>query len=91
MPPVQRDQSGNKNATIKLPPEDTAELVAELDKKLQELVQNIKDREKIELTLPLFKIAFKTSNRGWKSTQELHKSNLTIIIQWKMKVHFSLH
>ncbi len=64
MPPVQRDQSGNKNATIKLPPEDIAELAAELDKKLQELVQDIKDKEEIELTLPLFKIAFKTSNRG---------------------------
>ncbi len=77
MPPRQRNQSGNKNAIIKLPPEDIAELVAELDKKLQELVQNIKDREEIELTLPLFKIAFKTLNRGWKSNQELHKSNLT--------------
>ncbi len=37
---------------------------AELYKKLQELIQDINDSEEIELTLPLFKIAFKTSNRG---------------------------
>ncbi len=64
MPSVQREQSNNKNAIIKFSPEDIVELAAELYKKLQELIQDINDSEEIELTLPLFKIAFKTSNRG---------------------------
>ncbi|ACS51649.1 hypothetical protein Bgr_14540 [Bartonella grahamii as4aup] len=64
MPSVQRKQSNNKNAIIKFSPEDIAKLAAELYNKLQELIQDINDSEEIELTLPLFKIAFKTSNRG---------------------------
>ncbi len=41
------------------PPEDIAELAAELYKKLQELVQDINDSEEIELTLPLLKLHLK--------------------------------
>ncbi|WP_375693692.1 helix-turn-helix domain-containing protein [Bartonella sp. AP122HLJHH] len=48
-----------RDANIKLPPEDIAELAAELYKKLQELVQNINDSEEIELTLPLLKLHLK--------------------------------
>ncbi|WP_273719703.1 MULTISPECIES: helix-turn-helix domain-containing protein [unclassified Bartonella] len=48
-----------RDAKIKLPPEDIAELAAELYKKLQELVQNINDTEEIELTLPLLKLHLK--------------------------------
>ncbi|WP_375613735.1 helix-turn-helix domain-containing protein [Bartonella sp. AP153HLJHH] len=48
-----------RDAKIKLPPEDIAELAAELYKKLQELVQNINDSEEIELTLPLLKLHLK--------------------------------
>ncbi|WP_455479057.1 hypothetical protein V4B17_03770 [Bartonella sp. B23] len=40
---------------IKLLPEDIAEIAAELYRKLQELVQNINDMEKIEATFPLLK------------------------------------
>ncbi|WP_273722102.1 MULTISPECIES: helix-turn-helix transcriptional regulator [unclassified Bartonella] len=48
-----------RDAKIKLPPEDIAELAAELYKKLQELVQDINDSEEIELTLPLLKLHLK--------------------------------
>ncbi|WP_273757330.1 helix-turn-helix transcriptional regulator [Bartonella sp. MM73XJBT] len=48
-----------RDAKIKLPPEDIAELAAELYKKLQELVQDINDTEEIELTLPLLKLHLK--------------------------------
>ncbi|WP_254493945.1 helix-turn-helix domain-containing protein [Bartonella sp. B1099] len=48
-----------RDAKIKLPPEDIAELAAELYKKLQELVQDINDKEEIELTLPLLKLHLK--------------------------------
>lgn len=48
-----------RDAKIKLPPEDIAELAAELYRKLQELVQNINDMEEIELTLPLLKLHLK--------------------------------
>ncbi|WP_254473793.1 helix-turn-helix domain-containing protein [Bartonella sp. B1098] len=48
-----------RDAKIKLPPEDIAELAADLYKKLQELVQNINDTEEIELTLPLLKLHLK--------------------------------
>ncbi|WP_208431539.1 helix-turn-helix domain-containing protein [Bartonella doshiae] len=48
-----------RDANIKLPPEDIAELAAELYKKLQELVQDINDSEEIELTLPLLKLHLK--------------------------------
>lgn len=44
-----------RDENIKLPPEDIAELAAELCIKLQELVQNINDMEEIELTFPLLK------------------------------------
>ncbi|MBB4076129.1 transcriptional regulator with XRE-family HTH domain [Bartonella fuyuanensis] len=48
-----------RDAKIKLPPEDIAELAAELYKKLQELVQNINDMEEVEATFPLLKIHLK--------------------------------
>ncbi|ENN94527.1 helix-turn-helix domain-containing protein [Bartonella vinsonii] len=48
-----------RDANIKLPPEEIAELAAELYKKLQELVQNINDSEEVELTLPLLKLHLK--------------------------------
>ncbi|WP_375670942.1 helix-turn-helix domain-containing protein [Bartonella sp. CL434QHHD] len=48
-----------RDAKIKLPPEDIAELAAELYRKLQELVQDINDTEEIELTLPLLKLHLK--------------------------------
>lgn len=48
-----------RDANIKLPPEDIAELAAELYGKLQELVQNINDTEEVELTLPLLKLHLK--------------------------------
>ncbi|PIT67874.1 helix-turn-helix domain-containing protein [Bartonella tribocorum] len=48
-----------RDANIKLPPEDIAELAAELYKKLQELVQNINDTEEVEATFPLLKIHLK--------------------------------
>ncbi|WP_208432534.1 helix-turn-helix domain-containing protein [Bartonella taylorii] len=48
-----------RDANIKLPPEDIAELAAELCIKLQELVQDINDMEEIELTLPLLKLHLK--------------------------------
>ncbi|GAA5115125.1 helix-turn-helix transcriptional regulator [Bartonella jaculi] len=48
-----------RDENIKLPPEDIAELAAELYKKLQELVQDINDTEEIELTLPLLKLHLK--------------------------------
>ncbi|UNF38385.1 helix-turn-helix domain-containing protein [Bartonella krasnovii] len=48
-----------RDENIKLPPEDIAELAADLYKKLQELVQDINDTEEIELTLPLLKLHLK--------------------------------
>ncbi|WP_375695531.1 helix-turn-helix domain-containing protein [Bartonella sp. AC66GZZY] len=48
-----------RDANIKVPPEDIAELAAELYRKLQELVQNINDTEEVELTLPLLKLHLK--------------------------------
>ncbi len=48
-----------RDAKIKLPPEDIAELAAELYKKLQELVQDINDTEEVEATFPLLKIHLK--------------------------------
>ncbi|WP_273783866.1 helix-turn-helix domain-containing protein [Bartonella sp. AU15XJBT] len=48
-----------RDAKIKLPPEDIAELAAELYRKLQELVQDINDIEEIEATFPLLKIHLK--------------------------------
>ncbi|WP_375656403.1 helix-turn-helix transcriptional regulator [Bartonella sp. CM120XJJH] len=48
-----------RDAKIKLPPEDIAELAAELYKKLQELVQDINDMEEVEATFPLLKIHLK--------------------------------
>ncbi|WP_375616809.1 transcriptional regulator [Bartonella sp. AP58NXGY] len=48
-----------RDANIKLPPEDIAELAAELCIKLQELVQNINDTEEVEATFPLLKIHLK--------------------------------
>ncbi|UNF47875.1 helix-turn-helix domain-containing protein [Bartonella krasnovii] len=48
-----------RDENIKLPPEDIAELAAELYKKLQELVQDINDTEEIELALPLLKLHLK--------------------------------
>ncbi|WP_375683022.1 MULTISPECIES: helix-turn-helix domain-containing protein [unclassified Bartonella] len=48
-----------RDANIKLPPEDIAELAAELYKKLQELVQDINDTEEVELILPLLKLHLK--------------------------------
>ncbi|WP_455478425.1 helix-turn-helix domain-containing protein [Bartonella sp. B10] len=48
-----------RDAKIKLPPEDIAEIAAELYEKLQELVQNINDTEEVELTLPLLKLHLK--------------------------------
>ncbi|WP_375650546.1 MULTISPECIES: helix-turn-helix domain-containing protein [unclassified Bartonella] len=48
-----------RDANIKIPPEDIAELAAELYKKLQELVQDINDTEEVELILPLLKLHLK--------------------------------
>ncbi|UNF36529.1 MULTISPECIES: helix-turn-helix domain-containing protein [Bartonella] len=48
-----------RDENIKLPPEDIAELAAELCIKLQELVQDINDTEEVELTLPLLKLHLK--------------------------------
>ncbi|WP_455476136.1 helix-turn-helix domain-containing protein [Bartonella sp. B17] len=48
-----------RDAKIKLPPEDIAEIAAELYGKLQELVQNINDMEEVELILPLLKLHLK--------------------------------
>ncbi|WP_375661718.1 helix-turn-helix domain-containing protein [Bartonella sp. CR127HXZ] len=48
-----------RDAKIKLPPEDIAELAAELCIKLQELVQDINDMEEVEATFPLLKIHLK--------------------------------
>ncbi|WP_375679521.1 helix-turn-helix domain-containing protein [Bartonella sp. AP7XZML] len=48
-----------RDANIKLPPEDIAELAAELCIKLQELVQDINDSEEVEATFPLLKIHLK--------------------------------
>ncbi|WP_375675579.1 MULTISPECIES: helix-turn-helix domain-containing protein [unclassified Bartonella] len=48
-----------RDANIKIPPEDIAELAAELYRKLQELVQNINDTEEVELILPLLKLHLK--------------------------------
>ncbi|WP_455466721.1 helix-turn-helix domain-containing protein [Bartonella sp. B39] len=48
-----------RDAKIKLPPEDIAELAAELCIKLQELVQNINDMEEVEATFPLLKLHLK--------------------------------
>ncbi|WP_375685615.1 helix-turn-helix domain-containing protein [Bartonella sp. AP21QHHD] len=48
-----------RDAKIKLPPEDIAELAAELYKKQQELVQDINDTEEDELILPLLKLHLK--------------------------------
>ncbi|WP_317993194.1 helix-turn-helix domain-containing protein [Bartonella gliris] len=48
-----------RDAKIKLPPEDIAELAAELYGKLQELVQDINDTEEVELILPLLKLHLK--------------------------------
>ncbi|WP_375650550.1 MULTISPECIES: helix-turn-helix domain-containing protein [unclassified Bartonella] len=48
-----------RDANIKLPPEDIAELAAELCIKLQELVQDINDTEEVEATFPLLKIHLK--------------------------------
>ncbi|WP_375679166.1 MULTISPECIES: helix-turn-helix domain-containing protein [unclassified Bartonella] len=48
-----------RDANIKLPPEDIAELAAELCIKLQELVQDINDMEEVEATFPLLKIHLK--------------------------------
>ncbi|WP_208432185.1 helix-turn-helix domain-containing protein [Bartonella doshiae] len=48
-----------RDANIKLPPEDIAELAAELYRKLQELVQDINDMEEVEATFPLLKIHLK--------------------------------
>ncbi|WP_375706955.1 helix-turn-helix domain-containing protein [Bartonella sp. AA126HLJHH] len=48
-----------RDANIKIPPEDIAELAAELCIKLQELVQDINDTEEVELILPLLKLHLK--------------------------------
>ncbi len=48
-----------RDANIKLPPEDIAELAAELYGKLQELIQNINDMEEVEATFPLLKLHLK--------------------------------
>ncbi|WP_455465990.1 helix-turn-helix domain-containing protein [Bartonella sp. B39] len=48
-----------RDAKIKLPPEDIAEIAAELYGKLQELVQNINDMEEVEATFPLLKLHLK--------------------------------
>ncbi|WP_074381346.1 helix-turn-helix domain-containing protein [Bartonella doshiae] len=48
-----------RDAKIKLPPEDIAELAAELCIKLQELVQDINDTEEVEATFSLLKIHLK--------------------------------
>ncbi|WP_375670944.1 helix-turn-helix domain-containing protein [Bartonella sp. CL434QHHD] len=48
-----------RDTNIKIPPEDIAELAAELYGKLQELVQDINDTEEVELILPLLKLHLK--------------------------------
>ncbi len=47
------------DAQRELPPEDIAELAAELYGKLQELIQNIHDMEEVEATFPLLKLHLK--------------------------------
>ncbi|WP_336294326.1 helix-turn-helix domain-containing protein [Bartonella sp. CB169] len=59
-----------RDAKIKLPPEDIAELAAELYKKLQELVKNINDTEEVELTLPLLKLHLKRQIEAEKAHLE---------------------
>lgn len=59
-----------RDANIKLPPEDIAELAVELYAKLQELVQNINDQEEVELTLPLLKLHLKRQIEAEKAHLE---------------------
>ncbi|WP_336288661.1 helix-turn-helix domain-containing protein [Bartonella sp. CB60] len=59
-----------RDAKIKLPPEDIAELAAELYEKLQELVQNINDMEEVEATLPLLKLHLKRQIEAEKAHLE---------------------
>ncbi|WP_273717533.1 MULTISPECIES: helix-turn-helix domain-containing protein [Bartonella] len=47
------------DAKINLPPEDVAELAAELYGKLQEFIQDINDMEEVEATMPLLKLHLK--------------------------------
>ncbi len=55
------------DAQIELPPEDIAELAAELYGKLQEIVQNINDIEEVEATFPLLKLRLKRQTEAEKS------------------------
>ncbi|WP_208441994.1 helix-turn-helix domain-containing protein [Bartonella raoultii] len=57
-----------RDAKIKLPPEDIAELAAELYKKLQELVQDINDTEEVEASFPLLRIHLKRQIENEKHT-----------------------
>ncbi|PIT70426.1 helix-turn-helix domain-containing protein [Bartonella tribocorum] len=47
------------DAKIDMPPEDIAELAAELYGKQQELIQNLNDMEEVEATMPLLKLYLK--------------------------------
>ncbi|WP_246787405.1 helix-turn-helix domain-containing protein [Bartonella vinsonii] len=61
------------DAKITLPAEDIAELAAELYGKLQELVQNINDKEEIEATVPLLKLHLKRQIEAEKTQPETTK------------------
>ncbi|WP_142417222.1 helix-turn-helix domain-containing protein [Bartonella massiliensis] len=54
------------DAKIDIPPEDIAELAAELYGKLQELIQNLNDMEEVEATFPLLKLHLKRKIEGEK-------------------------
>ncbi|WP_336276981.1 helix-turn-helix domain-containing protein [Bartonella sp. CB178] len=55
-----------RDAKIELSPEKLAQLVEELSRKLQELVQNINDKEEVEATLPLLKLHLKRQVKAKK-------------------------
>lgn len=58
------------DAKIDMPPEDIAELAAELYGKLQELIQNLNDMEAVEATMPLLKLHLKRKIEVEKTHRE---------------------
>ncbi|WP_034988862.1 helix-turn-helix domain-containing protein [Bartonella senegalensis] len=67
-----------RDAQITLPPEDVAELAAELYGKLQELIHNIQDMEEVEATLPLLKLHLKRQIEAEKAHQIVDTANSSI-------------
>ncbi|EJF98410.1 hypothetical protein MEI_00581 [Bartonella vinsonii subsp. arupensis Pm136co] len=61
------------DAKIQVPPEDVAELAAELYGKLQDLVQDINDKEEVEATFPLLKLHLKRQIEAEKTQPETTK------------------